>query len=432
MGTIGLRNKLRDTRGGAAAKVLVVVLVLVIAGFAAWRFGLLDGALEFFGIGGAPPAEPLMASPAEQAEALGDQTEGDGAAETAADETSGSSGGGSWFGTPLYAYAQLDKEDQEIYDIILAAYRSRTEQPLPDGLTNDDISRVNEHVMADHPELFYIDSCNIMTVTTTDIFGESEKKSVQGVYLYGEEETAELQAQLDEAASVWLAELPEGADDYAKAKYVYERLIRTVDYDVSAREDIGSSDQTLLSALLYGNAVCAGYSKAFEYLMQAMGIECVNVVGTGYGEAHSWNVALLDGAYYHIDPTWGDPLYTGEDDGASDDVNFDYLGLTTADIGKTHEPDSAFSLPECTSRADNYYVREGLFLESADIDAVAAIIDNASWSGENHVRFRCSDGWVEETLRRLLIDDGAVYSLTGANTIRYNTPNELNTIALWW
>lgn len=422
----------RASRGGAAAKVLVVLLVLVLVGVGAWRLGFLDPVLGFFGIGAAPQAEPLMTSPAEK-ESLA-STDAGGAPNGDAGSAS-DTGGSSWFGTRLYAYGQLSEDDRAIYDAILASYRSRTEQELPGGesLSNDRVARINSCVMADHPELFYIGSYNLYTLTESNLFGKTITKTILADYLYDEEETKALQKRLDEATSAWIAELPADADDYTRAKHVYERLIETVDYDVEGRANLETSDQTLLSALLDGRAVCAGYSKAFEYLMQAMGIECVSVVGYTEEEAHSWNLALLDGEYYHIDATWGDPLYAAEDEASPQEgLNYDYLCITTGDILKTHAIDSAFELPECTGMADNYYVREGLFVDAPDLDAVARIIGDAAARGESHVRFRCANEDVDSQLRYLLIDDEAVYDLTGTDTIRYNLPSELNTIALWW
>lgn len=66
-----------------------------------------------------------------------------------------------------------------------------------------------------------------------------------------------------------------------------------------------------------GQAVCAGYAKAFVYILANLGVEAEFVTGYTYDsygkldlkERHAWNRVKLDGEYYYVDPTWGDPSY---------------------------------------------------------------------------------------------------------------------------
>ena len=52
--------------------------------------------------------------------------------------------------------------------------------------------------------------------------------------------------------------------------------------------------------------MCAGYSKAYEALLDAAGIP--NETVTGYaGGYHAWNLVRLEGEWYGVDPTWNDP-----------------------------------------------------------------------------------------------------------------------------
>ena len=55
------------------------------------------------------------------------------------------------------------------------------------------------------------------------------------------------------------------------------------------------------------NVVCEGYAKAFKYLCDGIGVECYTVTGmmgggTGAG-GHMWNIVVLDGENYLVDPT---------------------------------------------------------------------------------------------------------------------------------
>ncbi len=54
------------------------------------------------------------------------------------------------------------------------------------------------------------------------------------------------------------------------------------------------------------NVVCEGYSKAFQYLCDLSGLECITVtgyMGTSSLGGHMWNVVYLDGVNYLVDVT---------------------------------------------------------------------------------------------------------------------------------
>jgi transglutaminase/protease-like cytokinesis protein 3 len=65
--------------------------------------------------------------------------------------------------------------------------------------------------------------------------------------------------------------------------------------------------------------------------MQKLGYQCVRVIGYVGDEHHAWCMAKLDGEWYHIDPTWGDPQSYEEDERGADAgyINYDYLNLTS-------------------------------------------------------------------------------------------------------
>ncbi len=64
------------------------------------------------------------------------------------------------------------------------------------------------------------------------------------------------------------------------------------------------------------NVVCEGYSKAFKYLCDLAGIDCITVSGTmtgGTGEgAHMWNIVRLNGVNYLVDVTNSDTGKVGQ------------------------------------------------------------------------------------------------------------------------
>jgi transglutaminase/protease-like cytokinesis protein 3 len=104
-------------------------------------------------------------------------------------------------------------------------------------------------------------------------------------------------------------------------------------------------NQSVYSALVNGETVCAGYARAMQYLMQRLGIPCYYC--TGYaGQNHAWNIVRLDDGYYNVDVTWDDTP-GGE---------YDYFNRTDAEYAGTHVRQSlSVNLPVC--EAQTYYPR---------------------------------------------------------------------------
>ena len=96
-------------------------------------------------------------------------------------------------------------------------------------------------------------------------------------------------------------------------------------------------NQSVYSALVNGKTVCAGYARAFQYLLQQLGIPCYYC--TGYaGEAHAWNIVALDDGYYNVDVTWDD----------SDGGRYDYFNKTDTDYADSHiRQELSVYLPPC-------------------------------------------------------------------------------------
>lgn len=71
---------------------------------------------------------------------------------------------------------------------------------------------------------------------------------------------------------------------------------------VSYMDSGASSD--IRGAFIDHKAICGGYSKGYEYLLQRLGIEVIWVNGYA-GGPHAWNFVNLYGNWYLSDTTWG-------------------------------------------------------------------------------------------------------------------------------
>ncbi|MBR5369152.1 MAG: hypothetical protein IK138_07730, partial [Lachnospiraceae bacterium] len=96
--------------------------------------------------------------------------------------------------------------------------------------------------------------------------------------------------------------------DVQKIIYIHDYLVTHVVYAWEEGYERIRPDEkanTAYHALVEGRAVCDGYSRAFKYLMDRIGIECDKV--NSIQLKHSWNVLKLDGSIYFVDVTWDDP-----------------------------------------------------------------------------------------------------------------------------
>lgn len=417
----------RGQRKGIGCGTILLLLLVVLA-IGAWRFGLFERALYLMQVDSERFGQSESSEGFEHTELndLGVDDEGGGEGENAASEGPLATG---------YVYSQLDEADREKYLVLLDTFQTREERAYPET-DLDDLSRIRDCVIADHPELFYVNGVQMQT-TTNSVSGLVVDVTVDGQYSLSAEEAEALRPQIEAAAAACVAGLPEGADDYVKAKHFYEYLVTNVEYDRSiVLDDEGTgnsmSGQTVVDALVRGKAVCAGYARAYQYLLQQTGVPCVLVTGMARNENHAWCAAYLDGDWYCVDPTWGDPQFLNEDGNDADFglVNYDYLCVTDDDLASTHVADRTYPLPECTAIADNYFVREDLYLTEADVDEAGAIVKAAVSRGDVAARFRCSDDHVYNKIVDALFEGQEIYRFIPGFSCRYILDGDMRTVVV--
>lgn len=337
-----------------------------------------------------------------------------------------------------YAYDRLSEEEQIWYRDIdkLLEYRMDEEMELSqeaieEGLTEEDIDKIYNCVMMDHPEYFYVEGYEYVTYTTGS--GDLAGIDIYGKYAYSMEECEMRQKEIEEAVEeiLWLA--PTDDDDYEKIRYVYETIIKQTDYDLSAPDN-----QNIYSVLVGGASVCQGYAKTTQYLLNELGIDCTIVFGkVGDGEAHSWNIVECNGDFYHLDTTWGDASYSmnGEmlTEAEAPEINYDYLCISTQQLERTHEIKEVVALPECDSLDDNYYVREGKYFYTYDEEQFRRELAETFEEGESSITIKCDSEEVYDTFYEELIENQMIFSYLPDEykSISYIEDGEQLSLSFW-
>lgn len=117
---------------------------------------------------------------------------------------------------------------------------------------------------------------------------------------------AEVTNDLFDKLDGWIDLVDENAGTtYQKEYLANDFLCETVTYDYESLEDDQteklSLNQSLYTAVMSENTVCAGYSKVFTAMMNAMDVPATGALSTG----HAWNVVLCDDQnYYCVDVCW--------------------------------------------------------------------------------------------------------------------------------
>lgn len=225
-------------------------------------------------------------------------------------------------------YQMLDDKGQHLYRQIYANARElnpdfrAVEKDMPFA----SLKNVFEALFNDHPELFWLNTeysahyrdsgdCLELILSFNRTASELEKSA----------------KEFDDGANKIGSSLPE--DKYEQEKAIHDAMCDSFSYDLSAE-----MNQSAYSGFANNATVCAGYARAFQYIMMNLGIPCYYCRGMA-GEPHAWNIIKLDDDYYNVDVTWDDSDKTWQ---------YEYFNLSDDELSKDHRRTSlSVYLPAC-------------------------------------------------------------------------------------
>ncbi len=309
-----------------------------------------------------------------------------------------------------------------------------SEEGILAGLDETAVDRIFQAVLNDHPELFYVEGYNYTKYTRAE---KTVAIEFTGTYSMDRDAVLERRREIETEVSRILAGAPGGECDYDKIKYVYERLILDTEYDMDSADN-----QNIYSVFVGHASVCQGYAKAFQYLMNRMGVECALVQGKvrETGEGHAWNLVKADGDFYYVDATWGDISYqsdgqpTGGAHEALPDISYDYLCITTEQLLRTHILANASEMPQCTADRDNYYVREGALFTDYDVEQLRQLVERRLEEGRFDIALRCADEQCYAVMCEALLERREIFDyLTGSgiNSFVYSNNDQQLTLTFF-
>lgn len=241
----------------------------------------------------------------------------------------GETGDGLFFDANLYPYYHMiDQKGQHLYRQIFANATVMNAAFVP--IEAVPVSQLKNVVMAvynDHPELFWLNTIFTCKYDQNKICAELELE-----FNMTKEELATASTEFFNTTNNLLTQVENLGTPYEKERRLHDMLIERIEYEKGA-----DKNQSAYSALVEGKSVCAGYARAYQYLLQRLGIPCYYCTGFA-GTDHAWNIVALDDGYYNVDLTWDDTP-GGE---------YDYFNRTDSDYAGTHvRRDLSVNLPKC-------------------------------------------------------------------------------------
>ncbi|MCP1103398.1 hypothetical protein M2454_002510 [Aequitasia blattaphilus] len=331
-------------------------------------------------------------------------------------------------------YNTYSDEEKLAYREILQGVLDHDETITIHTTSHEKAFDIFEDVIKDHGEIFWCDG-EVETVT----YEEPETYIEMEIsYNFSKEERVEKQGIIDNEIDNIILQIDPYWSEYEKVLFVYRYLVLNTDYDMSAPDN-----QNIYS--VFGNkvSVCAGYAKAFQVLMERLGIPASYVIGIAREENHAWNIVTCEGQNYFVDVTWGDPIFTGESPAIPNQesyVIYDYMCTSYEQMSKTHTFEEVERLPACESMACNYYVRNGLYHDAYDPGYAMEVLNQSINNRMNEYVFKYSNEAAYQGAQPDLINNviptvaSNLAAQLGYSQVEYYymDDTELNKVTIFW
>ena len=121
-----------------------------------------------------------------------------------------------------------------------------------------------------------------------------------------------------------------GLSDFEKVKAAHDFIVLSTAY-ASMTENSQYSPYTLLTE---NKAVCQAYALVLYRMLEKLGFDVRYVAGDARDQLHAWDLVNLEGAWYHIDVTWDDPVPDH-----LNEVQYNYFLVSDEQMAKDHEWD---------------------------------------------------------------------------------------------
>lgn len=263
-----------------------------------------------------------------------------------------------------YYYNLLSEDEQQLWeqlDAVCLDYLTRQED-IPCMSVGGNVvycmdmvgsSALSISEMQEIGLLFRVSNPQYYFLNTTILYGvdNSNNENVIALGAYNTfadgQDRSSLTTQVKNKLSAWESQMTGAGSEFEKAKKAQEIVMGAADYNYAALDENGAVTsaadeqyitQSAYSALLLGKTVCAGYSMAYEMLLNSAGVDAISVTSS----THHWNKVRVEDSWYNVDVTWAD----------TSGAKYTYFMKNDAQYGtiSDHSPIASWRnyLPSCT------------------------------------------------------------------------------------
>lgn len=307
-------------------------------------------------------------------------------------------------GSTDYGFNQLNSSQKQYYTAIKDAVNSF----ISSDHYNSDYTSTNKYIItlqfdiAENPddlihayEVFYYDNPQYYwlsrSISTTRSLTKMELRLSLDSQYYRASARQTADSVIADISTRWtnelsdlLDDLPGDEDKYEVALALHDLIIDKIDYlYVNGSPSLNRSAHSIVGVLDGSGAVCEGYARAYQYILNLLDIENVYITGHSRSEGHAWNAVKLDGEYYCVDVTW--------DDGNNssylkqyDNRTYDYFCTPISVFSMDHRTDTGiYSYPAFAGDTGYSYYHKFQSIATGELNAATAetFISNALANG---------------------------------------------------
>lgn len=280
--------------------------------------------------------------------------------------------------TDGFYYKKLNEKQRtayaKIYKGIVKYNNSVKISPIPES----SIKKIFYSIIFDNPELLFV----------SDKFSYEKDNDGNVVrlclsYTMSKKRMSEQITAVNETLSE-IKEKTSAFSEYEKELYVHDYLLQNCEYTTGKLQN-----NTIYGALVLGKANCRGYSAAFAYILNNIGVKTTQIIGTAkqnnMEEGHSWNVVILNNEYYYCDVCWDD---IDKEVCGKIPYHYAFFNMDYDDISKTHKQDIQeeylFPVKDTNSGTYSYMKENGLYASNYEeaYDIIMAKLQFAKQSGK--------------------------------------------------
>ena len=260
-----------------------------------------------------------------------------------------------------FYYSQLNIICQKAYEKIVRAINNRLNEVKTNIISsNDDFLNIIQAVRYEHPEFFFVDFNHLRYYKTPIGY------VWQIGYLLNINVQRILESEIEKEATRIISNLNISAknSEIKTIRSIHNYLVKntTYDYEALSNPDAFPESFGIDGALCKKKAVCEGISKAFKYLCDKVGVNCLIASGKaslesiGQDLSHAWNIVTINNSFSHVDVTWDIEVSK-----LCRRNRYDYFCIPDSWISKDHV---YVNTPQCTSYEFSYFYNKNLLFRN--------------------------------------------------------------------